>query len=107
MTRFITMIYSNDQSKAEDKMNELISFLPEKSFIKRERDNAKTVIGTFMARKFSEGCRGYRYQEVYIDKTLWENPSDVSLIIMKLMPYRDDTGEPESNYNWNEHVHFY
>ncbi|MCP1185013.1 hypothetical protein [Paenibacillus sp. 1781tsa1] len=107
MTRFITMIYSNDQSKAEDKMNELISFLSKKSFIKRERDNVKTVIGTFMARKFSERCRGYRYQEAYIDKTLWEDPSDIALIIAKLVPLRDDEGEVDNSYSWKDHVHFF
>ncbi|MFS0855226.1 hypothetical protein [Paenibacillus taichungensis] len=81
-----TMIFSDDQLKAEEKMNELVSFLPERSIIKRTKDHVKTTIGTYRAKKYTEGCRGYRYQTVYIDKSLSVVSDVINSILVKIMP---------------------
>ncbi|MBD8839397.1 hypothetical protein IFU39_16415 [Paenibacillus sp. CFBP 13594] len=106
-THVNTMIFSDDQLKAEAKMNELVSFLPERSIIKRTKDHVKTTIGTYRAKKYTEGCRGYRYQTVYIDKSLSVSSDVVNSILMKLRS-PDFYGEPKNdNYNWKDHVHFF
>ncbi|PYE51549.1 hypothetical protein HUB98_05945 [Paenibacillus barcinonensis] len=106
-THVSTMIFSDDQLKAESKMNELIRYLPEKTIIRRKKDYVKTVLGTYQAKKYSDNCRGLRYQEVYIDKTLWDNAYDVSVIIMKLRPPCFDERNTSEKYNWKDYVHFF
>lgn len=49
-THVSTMIFSDDQLKAESKMNELIRYLPKKTIIRRKKDYVKTVIGTYQAK---------------------------------------------------------
>ncbi|PIH59098.1 hypothetical protein [Paenibacillus sp. LK1] len=105
-THVSTMIFSDDQSKAEAKMNELVRFLPEISIVKRENDRIKTTVGTFKAKKYFEGCRGYRYQEVYIDKSL-SVVSDAVNYILTMLRSPDFYGEHDDSYNWKEHVHFF
>jgi hypothetical protein len=68
------MVYSNDKSKAEEKMNELINFLSERSIIKRGKDYVKTTIGTFMAKKFTDGCRGTDIKKYTLIKTFGKIP---------------------------------
>ncbi|WP_091014424.1 hypothetical protein [Paenibacillus amylolyticus] len=105
-THVSKMIFSDDQLKAESKMNELIRYLPEKTIIRRKKDYVKTVIGTYQAKKYSDNCRGFRYQEVYIDKTLWNSASDVAAIMMKLVPPYENLTVSD-NYKWKDHVHFF
>lgn len=104
---FNTMIYSDDLLRAQSKMNELISLLPEKMNFKRTEDYAKTTIGTFRARKYSENCRGYRYQNVYIDKSLLREPEIINLIIMKLRPPGYYGEIQDESYNWEDHVYYF
>ncbi|WP_440110166.1 hypothetical protein [Paenibacillus sp. QZ-Y1] len=106
-THVNTMIFSDEQLKAEAKMNELVSFLPERSIIERGNNHIKTTIGTYRAKKYSEGCRGYRYQIVYIDKSLSVISDVVNSILIKLRS-PDLYGEPQNdNYNWKDHVYFF
>lgn len=102
-----TMVYSDVQLNAEKKMNELISFLPDKSIFKRTKDYAKTTIGTFQARKYSEYCRGYRYENVYIDKSLSREPEIINLIILKISPTKYDGETQDYNYKWKDHVYYF
>ncbi len=101
------MIYSDSQVKAEEKLNEIIESLNEEILI-RKKDFVKTPTKTMQARWFSEYCRGYRYQEVYVDQSLKNNRDYMDLIIAKLVPPHYYNGvEYDENYNWRDHVHYF
>lgn len=99
------MIFSDSQEKAEQKLNELISELDE-DILKRTKDYVKTSTKTFQARRYSDNCRGYRYQKVYIDNSLDSDSLDG--IFAKLVPpHYYNNVERDENYNWKEHVHYF
>ena len=100
------MIFSDTQEKAEKKLNEMIDGLDEDILV-RKRDFVKTETKTIQARRFSEGCRGYRYREVYVDYSLCDLDT-VNLIAIKLVPPHYYMNEPyDGNYNWRDHVHYF
>ncbi|QDX94348.1 hypothetical protein EEL30_19915 [Brevibacillus laterosporus] len=101
-----TMIFSDEQEKAEAKLNELITGINE-DIVFRRKDLVKTQTKTIQARKFSLQCRSYRYREVYVDLALRYH-EDFKLIFMYLVPphyYRSE--ERDDNYNWRDHVHWF
>lgn len=101
------MIFSNSQEKAENKLNELSKTLGEE-IVMRKKDFIKTPTKTIQARWFGESCRGYRYQEVYIDNELKYVEDAVNSILVKLVPAHYYIGvEKNENYNWREHVHYF
>ncbi|OMD66891.1 hypothetical protein [Paenibacillus odorifer] len=102
-----TIIFSDTQTKAEDKMKELVSSLPSSDILLTTNNYVKTKIGTFHALKYSKGCRGYRYQNVYIDKILALDLEATDLIMMKLVSpnYYGETQATE--YSLKEHVHYF
>lgn len=99
------MVFSDDQNKAIKKMNELVS---NEEIIKRTKDFVETKNGTFQARKFNEGCRGYRYREVYVDESLKDSEDTMFLIRVKLVPPHYYKGyERDENYKKDDHIHYF
>jgi hypothetical protein len=101
------MIFSDTQQKAEDKLNELAASLNE-PILKRSKDCIQTSTLTIQARWFGEYCRGFRYKEVYVDKTLKNDDEKMQLILTKLVPPHYYTDCPyDEHYNWREHIHYF
>ena len=99
------MVFSDNKDKAIHKLNELVSG---KEIIKRSVDYVETKEGTYQARKFNEGCRGYRYRDVYVDESLKSDQEALELIKFKLVPPHYYIGyERDDNYNPKDHVHFF
>ncbi len=55
----------------------------------------------------SNNCRGYRYNNVYIDHALTCDDDTFKLIITRLIPQRDKMGSYDVNWNWKEHVKYF
>lgn len=102
-----TMVFSDETSKAVKEMRRVVEASGEK--IVKEYDNQiHTTNGKYVARRWSESCRGYRYQNVYIDHVLKHTEAN-DHIMMKLFPphYYKDTFEKEEDYSWRDHVHYF
>lgn len=101
------MIFASSQEKAEEKLLELENDLDEEILIRR-RDFIQTKSDTYRAKKFHEGCRGYRYQKVYVDRLLMFDENIVESIVVKLVPpsYYDMSRFGEK-WDWREHFILY
>ena len=99
------MVFSDDRDKAIEKLNELVAG---KEIIRRHNDLVETKEGTYQARKFTEGCRGYRYREVYVDESLKSDKGAMESIRVKLVPPHYYIGhEYDDNYKANDHIHYF
>jgi hypothetical protein len=101
------MVFSPSIQRAIHKMNELAETLNEE-IVRRTKDSIETKSGKkILARRWSDSCRGYRYQDVYVDYSLkYEEAMDH--IIAKLVPphYYSDV-KADENYRWQDHVHYF
>ena len=101
------MIFSDTQAKAEAKLEEIISEI-EDEIVYRRKDFVETKSKKYEAKKCSDYCRGYRYQEVFIDETLRKNQDTIDWILMKLVPpHYYKNVERDESYSWRDHVHYF
>lgn len=100
------MIFSDSQEKAELKLIELMNEIDE-PIIVRKRDYIKTESKTIQAKKWSLGCRGYRYQEVYVDRVLDEQETMI-WITMKMVTPKDPVKDGYvEGWDWREHLQWF
>lgn len=100
------MIYSDSQEKADKQLERVLEDYDEE-VIRRHKNIVITSKRTIRARKFSEYCRGFRYNEVYIDKALSSDKEIVGLITMKMIEPFNDDGTRDSDWHWRDNVHYF
>jgi hypothetical protein len=103
------MIFSDSHVKARNELDDLVDSLPSdewiiSTFISNTECRVKTNKRTFLARKFSPYCRGYRFRDVYIDQVLANDPHILSCILPCLAP---PYGWWENEYDWKMKDHIY
>lgn len=98
------MVFSDKKERAEEKLNDIIKEINEEILCQR-RDYVQTKTKRITARVYSEGCRGYRYKEVYIDNSIKCKTGE---IIKKLVPpHYYKNAEYDENYRWQDYVHYF
>lgn len=100
------MIFSDTQKKANEKLDDIAGSLEEEILV-RKQDYIKTPTKIIQAKRFSEGCRGYRYLEVYVDYSLSDSET-MSLIRAKLLPPSAyDLDKWDEPYNYKDYIHYF
>ncbi|WP_342487259.1 hypothetical protein NSQ30_10265 [Bacillus sp. FSL R7-0651] len=99
-----TMVFSNMQEKANKKLNELALNVNEEILIHRH-DYIETSKQIIYAKWFGEYARGFRYNNVFIDSSLYSNKEAMEQIIMSLVPPYDQRWD--ESYNRSNHIKYF
>lgn len=99
-----TMIFSDTQEKANRKLMELTLNINEEILIQRD-DYIETTKQSIRAKWFGQYARGFRYNEVFVDSSLYSNKKAMEQIIMSLVPPYDQRWD--ESYNHSNHITYF
>ncbi|MDR0123045.1 hypothetical protein RFW13_16600 [Bacillus pumilus] len=99
-----TMIFSDTQEKANQKLKELALNINEEILLQRD-DYIGTSKQAIHAKWFGEYARGFRYNNVFIDSSLCSDKNAMEQIIVNLVPPYDQRWD--ESYNRSNHVKYF